>query len=123
MSRALCRSHPLLGWFKLKAHDYRITLDQLLRFRDLEDNPERSGPAPAFIDWVWDEQLPRLAADPFYRKQINDEIDSKGDKILRLQHQVKLQAGSLQEEASCIAIERQALINLFNDDDHDGGGD
>lgn len=122
MSRLLCRSHPLLGWLKLQGRDYQQTLDQLIKFRDLEDNPERSGPAPAFIDWVWDEQLPRLATDAFYRRQIADEIDSKGDKILRLQHQIKQQAGSLQEEAACLAIERLKLLELFNADDHDGGG-
>lgn len=122
MSRLLCRSHPLLGWLKLQGRDYQQTLDQLIKFRDLEDNPDNSGPAPAFIDWVWQEQLPRLVANPFYRRQVNDEIDAKGETILRLQHQIKQQAGSLQEEAACLAIERLKLLELFSTDDHDGGG-
>lgn len=122
MSRLLCRSHPLLGWLKLQGRDYQQTLDQLIKFRDLENNPENSGPAPAFVTWVWQEQLPRLIADPFYRKQISDEIDSKQERILRLQHQIKQLAGSLQEEAAGIAVERLRLLELFNAADHDGGG-
>jgi hypothetical protein len=106
---------------KLQGRDYQQTLDQLIKFRDLEDNPENSGPAQAFIDWVWQQQLPRLIADPFYRKQFSDEIDAKGETILRLQHQIKQQAGSLQEEAACLAIERLKLLELFSADD-DGGG-
>ena len=122
MSRLLCRSHPLLGWLKLQARDYQITLDKLIECRDRDDNPEHSGPAPAFIAWVWQEQLSRLASDPFYQSQINSEIDRKGDRILLLEHQIKRQAGALQEEARCIAIERLKLLELF-DDNRDGGGD
>ena len=122
MSRLLCRSHPLLGWLKLQARDYQITLDKLIECRDKEDNPNNSGPAPAFIDWVWTEQLPRLASDVFYRSQISNEIDRKGDRVLLLEHQITRQAGSLQEEARCIAIERLKLLELF-DDNRDGGGD
>ena len=122
MSRLLCRSHPTLGWLKMEAREWQQTLDQLIKFRDLEDNPENSGPAQAFIDWVWQQQLPRLIADPFYRKQINDEIDAKGETILCLQHQIKQTAGSMQEEAAGIAVERLKLLELFNAGDHDGGG-
>lgn len=121
MSRLLCRSHPLLGWLKLQGRDYQQTLDQLIKFRDLEDNPENSGPAPAFVTWVWTEQLPRLISDPFYRKQISDELDSKQERILRLEHRIRQQSGALQEEAACLALERLRLLELF-DDDHDGGG-
>lgn len=121
MSRLLCRSHPLVGWLKLQGRDYQRTLDKLIECRDRDDNPEHSGPAPAFIDWVWTEQLPRLASDPFYRSQINDEIDRKGDRVLLLEQQITRQAGSLQEEARCIAIERLKLLELF-DDNRDGGG-
>ena len=122
MSRLLCRSHPTLGWLKMEAREWQQTLDQLIKFRDEEDSPQNSGPAPAFVTWVWEKQLPRLIADPFYRKQISDEIDAKGETILRLQHQIKQQAGSMQEEAAGIAVERLKLLELFSADDHDGGG-
>lgn len=119
--RLLSRSHPLIGWLKLQGRDYQRTLDKLLECRDRDDNPNHTGPTQEFIDWVWQEQLPRLAIDPFYVKQIRDEIDWKKQKIALLEQQIRAQSGSLQEEASCIAIERQKLQELLNADDHDGG--
>lgn len=122
MSRLLCRSHPLLGWLKLEGRDYQSTLDKLIEERDREDNPENSGPAPAFIDWVWSQQLPVLAQRPFYRQQIMDAIDAKQDRINVLERQIKQVAGCLQEEASLIAIERLRLLEVLDGAEHDGGG-
>ena len=120
--RLLSRSHPLIGWLKLQGRDYQRTLDKLLECRDRADDPEHSGPTQEFIDWVWQEQLPRLANDPFYMKQIAAEVDWKQQKIALLEQQIRAMAGSLQKEASCVATEREKLKELLNADDHDGGG-
>ncbi|QBE68378.1 hypothetical protein SynWH8101_0788 [Synechococcus sp. WH 8101] len=120
--RRLTRSHPLLGWLKLEGRDYQVTLDKLIEERDREDNPENSGPAPAFIEWVWGQQLPALAKRDFYKNQIMQAIDSKQDRINSLQEQIRRQAGALQEEAALIAIERLRLLEVLDGTEHDGGG-
>ncbi|QNG26987.1 hypothetical protein [Synechococcus sp. HK01-R] len=120
--RRLTRSHPLLGWLKLEGRDYQVTLDKLIEERDREDNPENSGPAPAFIEWVWHKQLPALVKSDFYKNQIMQAIDSKQERINALQEQIRRQAGALQEEAALIAIERLRLLEVLDGTEHDGGG-
>ena len=113
MSRLLCRAHPLVGWLRLRGRDYQRTLDRLLLCRD--PVPTTNGPAPEFIEWVWRDQLPRLANDHFYRQQIADAADSKQKTIQGLEQRIRQQSGSLQEEAACLAIERQKLLELLQE--------
>ena len=122
MSRLLCRAHPLVGWLRLRGRDYQQTLDMLLLCRDRDPDPTTNGPAPEFIEWVWRDQLPRLVNDPFYRQQIADAADSKQQTIRGLEQRIRQQSGSLQEEAACLAIEREKLLELLDQNDN-GGGD
>ena len=115
MSRLLCRAHPLVGWLRLRGRDYQQTLDMLLACRDRDTDPNTIGPAPEFIDWAWRDQLPRLVSDHFYRQQIADAADSKQQAIRGLEQRIRQQSGSLQEEASCLAIERQKLLELLQE--------
>ena len=55
-------AHPLLTWLRLEPRDYSRSLDQLLVQRDryLQIEPGHSGPAPGFIEWVWQTEVPQL---------------------------------------------------------------
>ena len=73
--RGIARAHPTEGWLRLTGNDYRITMDRLLLERDRLNDPNHVGPAPAFMAWVVDEQLPALARVPFYRQQIEAHLE------------------------------------------------
>jgi hypothetical protein len=72
--RGIARAHPSEGWLRLRGNDYRLTMDRLLLERDRLNDPQHVGPAPAFLAWVADEQLPALARDPHYRQQIEQHL-------------------------------------------------
>lgn len=68
------KAHPTEGWLRLEAADYSRTMDRLLSERDRLNDPNHVGPAPAFLAWVADEQLPALARQPYYRNQIEAHL-------------------------------------------------
>lgn len=73
--RGIARAHPTEGWLRLTGNDYRITMDRLLLERDRLNDPNHVGPAPAFMAWVVDEQIPALARVPYYRQQIEAHLE------------------------------------------------
>jgi hypothetical protein len=52
----IARCHPLCGWLRLQPQDYARTMQELLKQRDdyLLIKPDHSGPAPGYMQWVWD---------------------------------------------------------------------
>jgi hypothetical protein len=80
------RHHPSEGWLFLQARDYSRSLDRLLLERDRLDDPAHTGPAPAYLTWVWAEELPALVQQQHYRNQVHDriaELDHKHTETLR----------------------------------------
>lgn len=67
----LARSHPTQGWLKLKPADWGRTMEALLNERDNLADPNHSGPAPDYLAWVEEVEMPRLRQrnDPFYTRQ------------------------------------------------------
>ena len=74
----LARSHPSQGWLKLKPVDWGRSLEALLNERDKLADPTHSGPAPGYLTWVAEVEMPRLrqSNDPFYARQFeaHDEV-------------------------------------------------
>ena len=74
----LARSHPTQGWLKLTPTDWGRTMSALIAERDKLADLNHSGPAPGYLRWVSEVEMPRLrqSGDPFYRKQFeaHDEI-------------------------------------------------
>lgn len=68
------KHHPQVGWLFLEPRDYSRSMDRLLLERDLLDDINHSGPAPAYLEWVWDEELPAIAQQPRYRTQFLERI-------------------------------------------------
>ena len=71
----LARPHPTAGWLHLQPADWRATLQRQVEARDRLGNPEHSGPAPEFIAWVDEQQMPMLARQPHYQRQFLDRIN------------------------------------------------
>ena len=55
----LSRPHPRYGWLHLQPGDWRATLDRQIEERDRLDDITHSGPAPAFVACVDEQQMPK----------------------------------------------------------------
>jgi hypothetical protein len=82
------RRHPQVGWLHLQGQDYSRSLDRLLLERDRLDDLTHSGPAPAYMAWVWAEELPALARQQHYRNQIHDHIADLEQQHTELQQTI-----------------------------------
>ena len=67
----LARHHPTEGWLYLQPGDYHRTMAALIAERDNLADLNHSGPAPDYLKWVAEVELPRLrqSANPFYVRQ------------------------------------------------------
>ncbi len=70
----MSRPHPRYGWLYLQPGDWRVCLDRQIQARDALDDINQSGPPPAWVKWVDEEQMPRLAQQQGYQKQFHDRI-------------------------------------------------
>ena len=113
------RAHPQLGWLRLQARDYSRSLDRLLLERDKLNDPNYSGPAPAYLYWVANEELPQLARQPFYQQQIQQQLQDLAPRGDALQQQIHQQAGALLDELEAIEAEVLQLTALV--EMHHGG--
>ena len=97
----LSRPHPAAGWLHLQPSDWRATLQKQVEERDRLNDPNHSGPAPAFLVWVREVQMPALAQRAQYRQQFADRGQELLLKLAGLQHQVS--AGRLDLEPAANA--------------------
>ena len=91
----VAKCHPQLGWLRLEAADYSRSLDRLLAERDALADPSHSGAAPAYLRWVWGQELPALAQEPRYRQQINAHVQALHQKTEDLAEMIEKIAGGL----------------------------
>jgi hypothetical protein len=84
----LSRPHPIHGWLYLQPADWRATLQRQIEERDRLNDPHHSGPAPAFLTWVAEQQLPALARHQHYRNQFHDRIAELQLRLANLQKQI-----------------------------------
>jgi hypothetical protein len=72
----------------LQPGDWRATLQRQIEARDRLDDPHHSGPAPAFVAWVNEIQLPALAQRPQYAQQFRDRVAELEMKLANLEREV-----------------------------------
>jgi hypothetical protein len=82
------KHHPQVGWLFLEPRDYSRSMDRLLIERDRLDDINHSGPAPAYLEWVWGEELPAMAQQPRYRAQFLARIAELEQQAANLEQQV-----------------------------------
>lgn len=91
----VAKCHPQLGWLRLEARDYSRSLDRLLLERDKLNDPSHSGPAPEYLRWVLEVELPELARRPYYREQIEAHLADLQRQEESLQADLSRQAPDL----------------------------
>ena len=103
----MSRQHPTAGWLYLQPADWRATLQRQIEERDRLDDPNHSGPAPGFLAWVQEQQLPRLAKHPHYQRQFYERVSELQMMLSNLQKQIdggrldlKPQADEMQQQIS-----------------------
>ena len=118
------KSHPLANFLKVSASIYATTLQRVKEDSQAKAkiDPSFSGIPPETNHWFWNEQLPKLCFDRFYRKQVEEEIkelDIKAANIDRaMQNQMQVwetEKGSLEmksEKLKEILLEAKKKLNL-----------
>jgi hypothetical protein len=105
----LSRPHPIHGWLWLRPGDWRRTLERSLAERDALADPHHSGPAPAFCEWVADEQMPSLARQEHYRLQMQDRLHERSGCLHQLCDAIGRGRLDLQPDAVEVDREVKAL--------------
>ena len=84
----LSRPHPSHGWISLQPGDWRACMSRQIQERDRLDDPHHSGPAPAFVAWVNEIQLPALAQRPQYAQQFRDRCTELELRLFNLEREI-----------------------------------
>ena len=106
----IAKKHPIANWLQLSPNEYRRVLDQVLRFRDQDPDPNASGLSAAAVDWFWQEELPRLMQRPEVRVFAQERVSELNAKAADLRQRIERQIGSMQDEAEA-AEQEAARIN------------
>ena len=101
----LSRPHPTAGWLHLAPADWRTCLDRQIQERDRLDDISHSGPAPAFLAWVAEVQMPALAQRPQYHQQFADRVAELELKLTNLERDIA--AGRLDLEPAAGLVRRE----------------
>ena len=107
----IARCHPLCGWLRLQPGDYNRTMQELLKQRDdyLLIKPDHSGPAPGYMQWVWDAELPQLANNPYYAAQIEQQVQELLVESATVESQIAPEAAALQRRLDLLNEQVDAL--------------
>jgi hypothetical protein len=110
----LSRPHPSHGWLHLRPSDWRATLQRQVEERDRLDDPTHSGPAPAFISWVDEVQMPQLAQHPHYQPQFEAHIHERRRTLALLEQQHERGRLDLISDAEAVRLEIKQLEALIH---------
>lgn len=111
----LSRPHLSEGWLFQPPGEWRATLERCLQERDRLEDPTFSGHPPAFLAWVRDEQLPRMARQTHYRPQFLQRLEARRDELRRMEQTISEGHAYLQPEADAIAADVIYLEGLLSD--------
>lgn len=113
MRTAKC--HPQLGWLRLQPRDYSRSLDHLLNFRDLDPDPNRTGPSPDYIAWMWSVELPELMREQRYRDQIAAHCAELAHRSEAIGEDIQRMVGSQLKEQTAADELRAQLTALLDE--------
>ena len=102
----IAKKHPIANWLQLSPNDYRRALDQVLRFRDQDPDPNASGLPAAAVDWFWNQELPQLMQRPEVQQFASEHVAQLNAKAAELRQAIQRQVGSMEAEAE--AAEQEA---------------
>jgi len=110
----VAKCHPQLGWLRLEARDYSRSLDRLLLERDKLADPSHSGPAPEYLRWVAEVELPELARRPYYADQIEAHLADLARQEESLQADLSRQAPDLAGRLQALEAEVKRLEEVLS---------
>jgi hypothetical protein len=109
----MARPHQRHGWLFLAPTDWRACLDRQIQERDKLDDITFSGPPPAWVKWVDEEQMPRLAQQQGYQKQFQDRITELQLRLGNLEQQIAAGRLDLEPHAGITRREIKWLMGLM----------
>ena len=94
------RMHPVCNWLRCVDHDYRRSMDQVLRHRDEAQavDPTQTGLPDASVSWFWQTQLPELIKQEGYRHQCEQYAENLQLALLAIESDINRQTEALQYE-------------------------
>ena len=113
----ISKSHPLANFLKVTGNIYAITLQRVKedsQARSKED-PTFSGVTPETNDWFWNEQLPQLCNDEFYRKQVEVEIEDLDTRATNIRRQMANQMEVWETESKTLEMKSEKLKEILQD--------
>ena len=105
----IAKKHPIVNLLQLSPKEYRRALDQVLRFRDLDPDPNASGLPAAAADWFWNHELPQLIQRSEVRVFAQERVLELNAKAADLRQRIEREVGSMQEEAEAAEQEAQRI--------------
>jgi hypothetical protein len=88
-------------------------LQRQIEARDRLDDINHSGPAPEFITWVEEVQMPMLARQPHYRPQFEARVNELQAQLINLEHVINQGRLDLQPAAGIHRREIKQLTALM----------
>ena len=111
------KSHPLANFLKVSASIYATTLQRVKedsQARSKED-PSFSGITPETNHWFWNEQLPQLCNDEYYRKQVETEIEDLDTRASNIRRQMAAQMEIWETESKTLEMKSEKLKEILQD--------
>ena len=112
----ISKSHPLANFLKVSGNIYATTLQRVKedsQARSKED-PSFSGVTPETNHWFWNEQLPQLCSDEFYRKQVEVEIKDLDSRAKNIRRQMANQMEVWETESKTLEMKSEKLKEILN---------
>ena len=112
----ISKSHPLANFLKVSGNIYATTLQRVKedsQARSKED-PSFSGVTPETNHWFWNEQLPQLCSDEFYRKQVEVEIKDLDSRAKNIRRQMANQMEVWEAESKTLEMKSEKLKEILD---------
>ena len=109
------KSHPLANFLKVSASIYATTLQRVKEDSQAKAkiDPSFSGIPPETNHWFWNEQLPKLCNDDFYRKQVEAEIEELDMKALNIERAMTNQMQVWETEKGSLEMKSEKLKEIL----------
>ena len=109
----ISRKHPVANWLRLPPNDYRRALDQVLRFRDQDPDPNASGLPAAAVDHFWNQELPQLMQRPEVQQFASEHVAQLNAKAAELRQSIQRQVGSMEADAEAAEQESARIAAII----------
>ena len=112
----ISKSHPLANFLKVSGNIYATTLQRVKEDSQArsKENPSFSGVTPETNHWFWNEQLPQLCSDEFYRKQVEVEIKDLDSRAKNIRRQMANQMEVWETESKTLEMKSEKLKEILN---------